>query len=261
MPRIRSHYLLVLPAAALLACGGGPERDTGQLPPELQKDLELARASSTELVGATATGTQVVSGLEAGRAGSTKEGDRAEQPTPAPRARPQQAPVLRHAAQQVVEAAPVADPASESPAPAGTVAEAPAPAPAAPSPEPEPVAAPDPVILAGPQSTSDGVGSSRPRDPGGWGSAGTGGVGSGGGLGGPAGVIIRGGTIGDDDHCEIRPRGGRVVGRGIPGGTIYIPRPGGNGPISGGTVTRSRGGGGGGGGAAATPSRGRSRGG
>ena len=28
----------------------------------------------------------------------------------------------------------------------------------------------------------------------------------GGGIGGIIGVIIRGGTIGDDDHCEIRPR-------------------------------------------------------
>ena len=43
-------------------------------------------------------------------------------------------------------------------------------------------------------------------------------------IGGIFGAVIRGGMVGDDDHCDPRPRrrGGRVV-----GGDVYVPRNGG----------------------------------
>lgn len=261
MARIPYHYLLALPAAALLACSGAPERDSAELPQALQQDLELARASSMELASATNARTQVVSGLEAGREG-TGQGDRAPQPVPTPRARTQQAPAPRHSAQQTAQL-PTPDVADEVEAPASDIAEVPAPVAEelVPEPEPTPEPVPEPAVVAVPQSTADGVGDSRARDPGGWGDAGSSGrAGDDGGWGGLGGAILRGGSIGDDDHCEIRPRGGRVVGRGFPsGGTVFIPTPGGN-MRTGSTVIRSRGGSSGGG-SVASPGRARTRGG
>jgi hypothetical protein len=75
------------------------------------------------------------------------------------------------------------------------------------------------------------VGSGRPRDPGGWGDIGAGG-----------GVVVRGGGIGDDDHCEIRPPGG-IIPVGI--GGIFFPRGAGRGtpPIRGGDASGRTGGG------------------
>ena len=43
-------------------------------------------------------------------------------------------------------------------------------------------------------------------------------------LGGIFGAVIRGGAVGDDDHCD--PRGGRRGGRAV-GGDVYMPRNGG----------------------------------
>lgn len=263
-----SRFMLAVPAAAMVgllaACSGVTQRDTAELANDLQKDLELAKASSLELASSSRARTEVISGVEAGRAGATLAGDRAPLPKPAPRARPEPAPVVRHAAQKTVEA-PVASVAEETPAPATEEVVAPAATmAAAPAPEPAAAPVPEPVVLAGPQTTEDGTGASRPRDPGGWGDAGTGDVGrgSGGGWGGLGGVIIRGGSIGDGDHCEIRPRRGSTTRRGTfpVGGTVYVPRAGGTGgSSSGGSVTpRSRGGSGGG--AVSAPAAGRTRG-
>src|SRR5690606_4309111 len=142
-------------------------------------------------------------------------------------------------------------------APATTVAAEPAPEPAA-----EPA---EPVVLAGPQTTEDGAGASRPRDPGGWGDAGSGDVGRGGGWGGVGGVIIRGASIGDVDDCRIRPRRGTMgtngsypSGRYPVGGTVYVPRAGGTGGAASGGGIRSRGGMTGGGGGAVSAGGGRS---
>lgn len=260
--------MLAVPAAAMVgllaACSSAPQSDTAELASDLQKDLELAKASSLELASSSRARTEVISGVEAGLAGATLAGDRAPLPTPKPRARPERTPVLRHAAQQTVDA-PVASVAEETPAPATEEVVAPA-ATVAAAPAPEPAAAPvpEPVVLAGPQTTEDGAGASRPRDPGGWGDAGTGDVGRGGGWGGLAGVIIRGGTIGDGDHCEIRPRRGTTTRRGgtFPvSGTVYVPRAGGTGgSASRGSVTpRARGGSSGSGAVSAPASSGRTR--
>ncbi len=248
-----SRFMLAVPIAGMVsllaACSGAPQRDTAELATDLQKDLELAQASSLELAGSSRARTEVISGVEAGRAGATLAGDRAPLPKPAPRARTERTPLLRHAAQRTVEA-PVASVAEDTPAPATEQVEAPAATmAAAPAPEPAAAPTPEPVVMAGPETTADGVGDSRPRDPGGWGDAGSGDVGrgSGGGWGGLGGVIIRGGSIGDGDHCEIRPRRGspRRGGTFPIGGTIYVPRAGGTGgsaSTGGGVTPRSRGG-------------------
>lgn len=266
MPKF-SRFMLAVPAAAMVgllaACSSAPQRDTAELASDLQKDLELAKASSLELASSSRARTEVISGVEAGRAGSTLAGERAPLPKPAPRARPERTPVVRHAAQKTVEA-PVASVAEETPAPATEEVVAPAATmAAAPAPEPAAAPTPEPVVMAGPQATEDGAGASRPRDPGGWGDAGTGDVGRGGGWGGLGGVIIRGGSIGDDDHCEIRPRRGSTTRRGtFPiGGTVYVPRAGGTGGSAsrGSATPRSRGGSSGAG-AVSAPASGRTRG-
>jgi|GEM_PF-2472945 len=240
MARIPYYYLLALPTAALLACGSEPEYSSAELPAALQQDLELARASSMELANGIGAGTQVVSGLEAARPGTEAEGDRAPRPTPEPNRRPEPAPVVRQAAQQVA-AQPTPEPearqVAELPAPEPTeqpleevadVVEAPAPV--AEEVAPEQLPTPEPVIAAVPQPTDDGMGDSPARDPGGWGGESTAERSSGGGIWGAIGAaILRGGTIGDDDHCEIHIRNGqRVVRNPVPRGTVHIPRAGGN---------------------------------
>ena len=55
-------------------------------------------------------------------------------------------------------------------------------------------------------------------------------------LGGIFGAIIRGGAVGDDDHCD--PRGGRRGGGRPIGGDVYMPRNGGG--VFGGMATGGR---------------------
>jgi hypothetical protein len=143
----------------------------------------------------------------------------------APRGAPKRAPTLKKGAGEqalpseapTVEAAPEPTPAAveETKPVATTVAPAPAP-----EPNNEPVAvAPRPTPAA-----------SLPT-----GGVGAGDYGRGGGVfGGGIGVIIRGGGVGDDDHCEIRPRRGGVM-----RGPVYVPRP--TLPVTGGTVVRPMG--------------------
>jgi hypothetical protein len=96
-------------------------------------------------------------------------------------------------------------------------------APAEPAPQPTQVAvAPAPAPTAGPRPTPNPT--SYPAD---------GGVsddgGQGGGIGRVIGVILRGGSVGDDDHCEIHP-GGRggihiAINQRIPIGSGTFPTP------------------------------------
>ena len=129
----------------------------------------------------------------------------------APRGAPERAPMIKkgagehamHSEAPTVEAAPEPTPAvfEEIEPVATTVAPVPVP-----EPTNEPVAvAPRPTPAA-----------SLPA-----GGVGEGDYGTGGGVfGGGIGVIIRGGGVGDDDHCEIRPRRGGVM-----RGPVYVPRP------------------------------------
>ena len=216
---IHPRRLLALPALALAAaCAAEPER---AMSADLQKDLELATSTSLEL--ADRPGTTVVSALESAVSGRAAEGDRAAMPAPRPRAPRAVAPTpLRRAnaeapapvAEVAADVAPEEVPVAET-APAGDVVA-------------EDAGTDETVVVGGPVVTSDGVGTGRPRDPGGWGGdAPLPGRGE--------GVVIRGGGVGDD-NCRIHMPG-RVGGGRFPiGGTVYgggYPR-GGDYPTAGG---------------------------
>ena len=129
----------------------------------------------------------------------------------APRGAPEPAPTIKkgagdhavHSEAPTVEAAPEPTPAAvEETEPVATAV--------APAPTPEPTN--EPVAVA-PRPTPAAT---LPA-----GGTGAGDYGRGGGVfGGGIGVVIRGGGVGDGDHCEIRPRRGGVL-----TGPVYVPRP------------------------------------
>jgi hypothetical protein len=201
----------VIPAALLaLACGRG---DRARADDDLSHDLALAASDGLEM--APSAHTNVVSAVELG--------------TPAPVATPVTKRVPKRGTarprQQVVQT--TTDTAAKEtilePTTTPTViAESPQPTVTAPVPTP----APRPAPLPTPLPTGEGNG--------GYGDHGTGGAGRV--IGTVLGVLIRGGAIGDDDHCEIRPpRGGRagvLINNRFPVGTF--PRTGGTFPQRGG---------------------------
>lgn len=166
-----------------LACGGHSKQEkSAALSDDLRSDLARAAAPTSDLASSQFRPQQVVSNIELGNAPaphvmhSASRASRAHTTRRTPRAKPKSAPTVE--AVKAVTTEPAPQPT--------TIAVAPAPAPTAgPRPEPNPVAYPS-------GSGSDTEGEHH-----------------GGGIGGVIGVIIRGGTIGDDDHCEIHP-GGRV---------------------------------------------------
>lgn len=205
--------LLAVPAALLVAaCGREPARDT-TLSADLQRDLDLAKATSLELANASSRTPAVVSAIESAPAGRTKTGDRAPRAVPRRHTPPAPAPVAEPDG-DVAEAPVVADDGDVT---AATGAEE---APVAEAPAPDvveaPAGAPEPTVVSGPQVTPEGVGSGRPRDPGGWGDIGEG----------VGGVVLRGGGVGDDDHCEIRPGigAGIIIDRQVPVVRPTFPR-------------------------------------
>ncbi len=170
--------LAVLPVAALVvACGRSNTAPDRALSEQLRSDLDRAAAPTSDLAAAQFRPTQTVSAIELGR-------------SDAPRATPvaHKRPVRRPKPAPTPEVKPVEAVALEpSPAPT-TVAVAPAPAPA-------------PLPAAGPRPTPNPA--SAPAA--GSGSGAEEGEGHGGGIGAVIGVIIRGGVLGDDDHCQRRP--------------------------------------------------------
>jgi hypothetical protein len=207
--------LVAVPAIALAAACGGARDGDAPLSSELQKDLELAKSTSLELASASRRSPLAVSGVEAVPVGRVREADRAPRAVPRRQSPPALVAVARRSTQ--VAEAPVPDVEAEAEAslgeapaleeaPAGELAEATAPA-------------PTPEVVTSPQALPEGVGGGRPRDPGGWGD-----IGQAGGRG--TGSVVRGGTIGDDDHCEIHGGGmGTIIsiGRRMP--PVYNPRP------------------------------------
>ena len=207
------RVLVAVPTVALVAaCGGSRESDTS-LSNELQKDLELAKSTSLELASASRRSPLAVSGVERVPTGQSREADRAPRAVPRRQSPPALVNVARRSAD--VDEAPVpavnADaeaalgeaPALEE-APAGELAEAETPA-------------PTPEVVSSPQALPEGVGGGRPRDPGGWGDIGD--V-----IGRGTGSVVRGGSVGDDDHCELHGRGPMIqIGRRMP--PVYNPRP------------------------------------
>jgi hypothetical protein len=204
--------LVALPVVALAAaCGGGSRANDAPLSADLQKDLDLAKSTGIELASASRRAPLAVSGVEAVPVGRARQADRAERPTPRRQSPPAITQVARRSAEMAeapvpdveaeVEAALGEAPAFEE-APAGELAEA-------------PVAAETPEVISGPQALPEGIGAGRPRDPGGWGDVG---VGRG------TGSVVRGGSVGDVDHCEIHGGRGTIIaiGRRMP--PVFNPR-------------------------------------
>jgi hypothetical protein len=198
--------LAMVPLAALaVACGRSEQPKDQAMDPALMSDLESAAAPTSALASSQFKPTQVVSAIELGESPRAHAPERTA--APAPRAKPR-APAPKVKA---------IDPKATEPEPEPVVvATAPAPAPA-----PEPAAEPTPTVTptAGPRPTPNPVNIPAPvgREPtgrGGMGGIGT--IGTIGTIGRIGGVIIRGGSIGDDDHCEIHPGGGIMINRPAP---------------------------------------------
>lgn len=225
MRAIRPYMWTASVVLLAAACSGGPDRKGTELSSDLSRDLELAQAAQLELASSRRAGTQVVSAIEGARAGQTKEGDREARPTPRRHRPPAPAP-SRDPAPDPTAHAPVADDASLSEAPTTGAPATVAAETSSPDDSAAPAAPEEPVVLVGPGATPEGVGTSRPRDPGGWGDGDLGGLGG--------GVVVRGGSVGDDDLCRSFPP--ILIGRRYPGG---YP----TGPVYGGGVARPRSGG------------------
>lgn len=158
-------------ALLALACSKTKPTQDATLSDQLRSDLDRAAAPTSDLASTQFRPTNVVSAVELGNA-----------PVRAS-AVPQKRPVRRAAPSVKAEVAPVPSVALD-PAPAPTtVAVVPAPLP-----DPGPRPTPNPVAYPSGSGTEVGGGGR-------------------GGIGGVIGVIIRGGTIGDDDHCEIHGPG------------------------------------------------------
>lgn len=247
MRAIRPHIWTASIVLAAAACSGSSETTRAELSSDLDRDLALAQSAQLELTSARAARTQVVSAIEGAPEGASHEGDREARPTPRRQSPPAPAPSRRPAPAPEAEA-PMADDASLSEAPTyGDPAET-----VAVSSSPEeadlPAAADDEVVLVGPDAGPEGVGTSRPRDPGGWGDGDVGGLGG--------GVVVRGGPVYDDDVCQYHPPvsigrrypgypSGPVYGGGIGtrrGGSVLDGSNGGRTRVGGGSTIRSRGG-------------------
>jgi hypothetical protein len=201
---------------ALVALGCGSDRTAGVMTADLERDLAMASSAvhpQNQVVSAIEGGPQnAPSGEQRGRR------DNVVRPQRAPRANPKSA---------QVQDAPVTEQVAEAPAPVVEVANAtpaPAPAPTAgnDAPAPRPTWG---VIYDEGQNTGRG-----PSDNTGTSATGRGRDGRDGGWGGPGGVIIRGGSAGED-HCE--PRGGMGRRGRMPGGMGGM---GGMGGIGGGII-------------------------
>ena len=182
------RMLAMVPLAALaVACGRSKQPSDQAMDPALMSDLESAAAPTSALAASQFKPTQVVSAIELGESPRAHAPERAA--APAQHAKPRAsapAPKVKAIDPQATEPAP--EPVLVATAPA------PIPAPAAPTPTAGPRPSPNPVNIPTPVGREPGRG-------------GMGGIGT---IGGIGGVIIRGGSIGDDDHCEIHP-GGRIL--------------------------------------------------
>ena len=212
-------------ALALGACGGGGGASTAALDDGLRRDLQLAAASSVELAGGASDRqtARFVSAVEGAPQSEGRDVTRADRRGTVRHRAPTRG-VRRVAESRPAPAAEEAPPEAQAvaEAPAAVVAsndEAPAPEPAdtpAPSPEPE-----RPVAVGGPSAGEDRGEIEEGR---------RGRRGNGGGW---IGVVIRGGGVGDVDHCERdmpgRRGGGVLVNRRFPG----LPSGGWGGPLGG----------------------------
>lgn len=196
------RMLAMVPLAALaLACSRSEQPKDQAMDPALMSDLESAAAPTSALAASQFKPRQVVSAIELGESPHARAPERTA--APAHHAQP-------HAAAPTPKVKSV-DPTATEPAPEPVVV-ANVPPDNAPAPAPEPTSTPS----AGPRPTPNPVHIPAPvgREPA---PSGRGRMGGMGGIGGIiGGVIIRGGSIGDDDHCEIHPGGDVMINRPAP---------------------------------------------
>jgi hypothetical protein len=189
---MRKSYVLIAGAALLAACS---KSSNSAMDPDLKKDLEVASSSDGITLSNVGSGTEVVSAIE-------QTAPPARQKAPSTRVRHHVA--APKSPPRVVEAkAPATVTQNEEQSVAMNPADDPAPV----SPRPRPVAVSYP---SGPSSGGDdGRVSSGP--------------GAGAILGTILGAVIRGGVVGDGDHCDPRTdgrrpsRGGILINSRIPG--------------------------------------------
>jgi hypothetical protein len=199
--------LSVLATALLaLACRGeAPRPAANALNDDLRKDLDRATLPVSELASTSFQPAHFASAIELAPAPQKiavpqKRAHRRPLPTP-----------------QKTTSKPTISLATRQPEPTVTPQ---ATAPAEPAPQPTEVAVtPAPAPTAGPRPMPNPVGDVGASDDGD----------HGGGIGRAIGVILRGGSVGDDDHCEIRP-GGRggipiAINQRIPIGSGTFPAP------------------------------------
>jgi hypothetical protein len=180
-------------AAVAIACGKDKSPTSTAMSADLKRDLQLASATQDIRISPDEV------------APSSKP-----EVSLKPRSAPQGPKAIRtnHPAVKAAEApAEAADVKAEVPQDVQVVASAPAPAETQ-APEAPPLARPTAMPMP---STTGSHGSEGSGNGNGTGST------AGGILGGILGAVIRGGVVGDDDHCDPRPRN-----RGI-GGDIYYP--------------------------------------
>lgn len=201
------RMVAMIPLAALaVACGRSEQPKDQTVDQTLMSDLASASAPTAALASSNFKPTQVVSAIELGESPRASARDRSAAPA-------------RRSAPRIAALAPkvkaVEPEAAVDPEPQPVVVAATAPT-AEPAPEPAPATAP----AAGPRPTPNPVDIPAPppvpvgREPMPSGRGGVGGVG--GVIGAIGGVIIRGGSIGDDDHCERHPGGGIMINQRMP---------------------------------------------
>jgi hypothetical protein len=184
------QWTLVPVAVAAVACKGAPRTARSSMTDEMKRDLQLASATQNLHISPDEIAPQ-----------SHQELALKPKKAPGPKVIRDEHPTIKASAKPV-DAAPIK---AEIPQ-VQVMASAPAPS-ETPTSDAPPLARPSPV----PQASYPGA---QPIPSNG---------GSGGILGGIWGAVIRGGGMGDDDHCDPRgapqrPRGGRPV-----GGDIYGP--------------------------------------
>jgi len=193
-------WTLASGAIVAVACGKGNTRTTAGMSDDLKRDLQLASQTQNIQISPDEVAPQSHQelALKPKRAPNGPKVIRSEHPTIRASATPVEAAEIKTDIPQVEVMA-------SAPAPSET-----------PTPDAPPMARPAPVPTQGYPSTA--------RIP-----ASNGGMA--GVLGGILGAVIRGGAVGDDDHCD--PRGGRRGGRPVGGDVIYG---GGNIPMGGGRL-------------------------
>lgn len=186
---MRKTYVLIAGAALLAACRSNND---SAMNADLKKDLEVASSSDGITLSNAGSGTQVVSAIE--------------QTAPPAREKAPSARVRRH------KAAPKSPPrVVKTVAPATVSEEEEQSVAMTPSMDMTPVSPrPQPVAVSYPSGPSSGGGDGRVSS----------GSGAGAVLGSILGAVIRGGAVGDVDHCDPRTDGRRTARSGRP--PIYV---------------------------------------